>query len=175
MKSLHNTIEKLKMKLALERARSRMGQGDFQRAILIFSKLFSDYGTKEPSLGSPLIANILFADCCEGAGKSMDAYRVCELSISQIDLLRIDPNSAYNLDELNYLSYKCKWIISLLTKFNDSDAFKFANNIRITYNDINLKKVRSYIQYLLPIDEEVGRKLDNFFEDNQASTDGLRD
>jgi hypothetical protein len=117
-----------------------------------------------PSNSAPVLINLLFADLCERLGRMHDAAEACELVLLQIDTVEV--RGEFREDELKYMKYHCKWILSSLSKFSDSLVFKRAAAIDLSFDDLALANVRPRLKRIFPLNAEDARKLDSFVLQN---------
>ena len=166
-KSLH-IFKRLRSAILVSKARSLASRSKFGAASLILLKIFALYGHGGPSPATPLIANVFFADLCERQGNTEAAFRACEIAIRQMDDGIDGDRVEYRIDNINYLKFKCKWILSRVSKFRDSIAFEMIKNINVKYDSLNIGNTNSLIRNLFPIDRQSANQLDEFIKENST-------
>jgi hypothetical protein len=150
---------------AFSNARACAVRGDYLGALKALDTLYGVYKVSAPSLSVPPFVNVFYAFLLSKAGSGIAAYEVYgfalrQLSEGMLGWLR------YNADEVKYLKYYCKYILSKLSPYADSAAFKLAQSITLTHRDLRLEMVRPYMRRALPLTRDVGARLDKFLLEN---------
>jgi hypothetical protein len=140
--------------------------GDLVAAISTLKRLMILYGCAEPNINAPVIANLLYADLSKFLNDKKNSYKCCELVLDQLGRIKISDLKITKCDSL-YLKYKCKWIISELTEYSDSEAFRVALDVGVTYDMLNISKTSPLIVSLFPISKSDGFEIDTYFAQNR--------
>jgi hypothetical protein len=129
---------------------------------------YASRGETGPSDGAPAEANVRYASLSQRVGELHAAYEGCVVAIRQLKEGRVRLAEA----EKKYLLFYCKWILSLTTKFIDSEAFSLAVSTGVRYADVSVKDVRPRLRRRFPIGDENGEALDTYFAENEAALAG---
>lgn len=170
--TLKNFLQYVCFKCLLRRAHALAATGNFDLALstLTGTRFASDINV--PSRLSPLIVNIFYADLCQRMERMKEAFDGCEIAIRQLTDERLPFEDVYSSDEIKYLQFRCKWIVSGVSRFVDSIAFKTALAIDTTSRDFDVSKVRLRIRRLFPMSEKDGMALDSYIEENKTASNG---
>lgn len=152
--------------LAMNSAINLFAKGKYDAARAQLERFFLECGAPGPSTMVPVMSNVMFADLCERTGEQINSYDACKVAIEQLQsgncINRI------NSEDKKYLLFRCKWTLSLLTRYIDSIAFQDASRISVRYSDLDLRRVSPYVRRSFPIPEDSGRAVDRYFEQNAA-------
>ncbi len=162
-----STLRRIRTAHLFGRARRASSRQNFDLAIILLSKIFVLSGSEGPQRTTPLLANVLYADCCLKTGRKEDSYNVCVVILDQCDYLEHNKVRIFNRETIKYIRYIVKWILSLLSPFVDSEAFKLALSIENDFNDLDIAFVSKLTLKTFPISEDEGRRLDRFIAENR--------
>ncbi len=157
----------LRYQSEIRKAQTLFARGNFQEAKVPLVRLFSTYGATGPSADVPVEANILFAELCQKTGDLLDAYETCAVAMEQINTSKLVLGTRGG-ENRKYLLLRCKWTLSLLSKYIDSMAFQDAVRTRVRYADIELHHVAPWLRHRFPMSDADGSALDKYFEENEA-------
>ncbi len=90
------------------------------------------------------------------------------LSVLKIAVERLDRGELEGPDR-DYLYFYCKWLLSLLSKFSDSEATSIALSIGGSYIQLDLPRTSPLIKRWFPIPPEDGPRVDRYLERNMPS------
>ena len=142
-------------------ARYLESSGRTEAALALYDRVFSSKWIRLPSSEVMPIFNIEYAQLYLKAGKSLDAYQCCAVAVDQLSQ-PIVPNT--KPEDVVYLLYCCKYFLSRTATFADSEAFRLARTIQITYDNIAIERVSRTTKYLINATPQWGARFDDWFE-----------
>ena len=160
-------LRRLKFAVRMARAQSYASRGDTLSAQRELVALFHSYGEESWSSKTPLIANLMFAELCERSGQAKDAYDICLVILDQVSDNR--KSTVYNEEELKFVSFRCKWVLSRLSKFKDSLAMRRALSVGVSWSDIDSSKISKVLKRGFPTPPDIARAVDAFVAENRET------
>lgn len=104
-------LAKIRTAITLNKARSLGGTGRLNEASQSLSALFARYGSAEPTLEAPLLANLLAADLFQRQHKYADAAQACAVVFQQIRGRKLVDSPSFTENDLSYLYLVSIWIV----------------------------------------------------------------
>ena len=161
-------LRSLRFASLLTKAQALAAQRKYGAAAAIVSKIFKVFDEEGASSNVPIIANILFGNLCDKINRPEVATVACEVALEQLDDY-VPKDGGFNPEEIKYLKYQCKWILSGTSRYVDSWPFQRALYVNISFADLKLSGVRPRLRRLFPLSAEEGAALDLFFSQNSSS------
>ena len=79
-------------------------------------------------------------------------------------------NTTYNQDDMMYMRYIVKWILTRTSDSVDSDAWNIARSISGSFDMINISNVKPMLLEFFPITKMEGESFDEYFFNSTAQT-----
>ena len=158
-------MKRLRTKAALGRAWADAARQNYGQALEAILKFVSDAEEELPSESYPIEFNLFYADLLSRCGNKIESYRVAKWLTDGIKNGRFD--GGISDEEKKYVLYVCKWILSTLSEFKDSESFILAKDIKILWGDLRTNSVRSEFRKMFPVSIEHGHQLDSYMRDNE--------
>jgi hypothetical protein len=155
----------LKGEVLIFLARRRGARGEFRVSREYIHEFYRMHGARPPSELIEPYVNVLLGQTLERLGDLRSASRVCMLAVEQLKS-RLKKDWNYNIDDVNYLLYCCKVILSRTTNYADSPEFMAAKAIQVRYEDLNVGKVQRRIANTFSISPDLGKEYDEYIKSN---------
>lgn len=153
-------FRKLIFAVWLTLAKNEAAKRDFISALNIMKKIFHLYRRDGPSLSSPVLANVFFAELCEEIGNVRKVREACAIAIEQLD---ISNRKIYlRIEDTNYLKFRCKWLLHRIADHGMADALIEAELIDIKGGDLELDAITPSIRRLLPLSKKKALEVDDY-------------
>lgn len=163
--SLRPSMKKVMAAVGVIRASRALARRRYWRAIELLRRVFGVFGSSEPSLATPLIANVLFAHASLQVGSNEAAYYACEVALRQCSAA--EQKAQANRKDLDYLRFRCKSILSCLSPYRDSLAMKLAQSVAVSASDLALDEVSPILRRYFPTDRHWTHQVDGFLAQNR--------
>lgn len=169
MSTAQDWLRSFQLKRLLGKAHAFAAEGHYDLALRMLTRNPSRTAANIPSSTVPLIINKFYSDICQRIDRMKDAFSGCEIAMRQLDDRIFPSGDVYSDDELKYLRFRCKWILSGVSRFVDSIAFKMVLSIGVTSRDFDTNMVRPHIRRLFPMSEKDGISFDLYIDENRIS------
>jgi hypothetical protein len=144
-------------------AQKAAANGRYRDARQLLRKVLELHGNKQPSDSVEPYTNLFFASVADNLGDSYSASQACITALRQLD--SCDGRVwKYSPEDVRYLKYCCKLILSRSTNYVDSKEFSLAKEVKIDFSDLNTAGVQRRIARTFHIPEDVGKEYDEFVE-----------
>ena len=144
------------------RAAKFTARGEYAVASMSLKRIFRLYRKSLPTGQTPLLANILYAQLCDRAGSKEKAYYACEVALKQLANERLE----YSVSNINYLKFRCKWILSRISEYRDSQAMRLACSINVSPSDAIKGDVSPTIRRFFPMTISEAEDVDTYLSLN---------
>lgn len=157
-------MRKLLADFYIARASRALSQQRFGKSLTLLRRVFRIYGSTEPSDAAPVLANVLFAQASHEAEEDEPAYYACEVALRQCRTAEKGPRP--KREDINYLRFRCKWILSRLSRYQDSLAMKLACSVTVSASDLSFEEVSPFLRWQFPTDLDAANQVDAFLSQN---------
>ncbi|MDP3633021.1 hypothetical protein [Phenylobacterium sp.] len=162
---VRKVLRRLVNVFAYVEAQDRISKGKNEEALRLIERVFASYGEQAPRTHTPIFANVLYASLCARKGAKHASYDACVVAIEQLRKISATGKKRHQPDA-NYLLYACKYFVAESTPYVDSEAFKLAASIPITYADLDLPRTSRMIASVLNATPEWCAEFDGWFLQN---------
>jgi hypothetical protein len=111
-----------------------------------------------------MLAHLLFAQAAHAAGSDEAAYYACEAALRQCSAA--EKIQRPRREDIDYLRFRCKWILSRLSPYQDSLAMKLACSVTVTASELAFGEVSSSLRRQFPTDLDAANQVDAFLAQN---------
>jgi hypothetical protein len=161
------TMKKLLANFYIARASSALSQRRYSKSLALLRRVFRMFGSPEPNEAAPVLANVLFAQASHEAAEDEAAYYACEVALRQCSAAEKRPRP--KREDVNYIRFRCKWILSRLSQYQDSLAMKLACSVPVSASKLAFERVSPFLRWQFPTDLDAASQVDAFLAQNCES------
>lgn len=148
----------------MARASRALSRQRYSESMDILRRVFRLFCSSEPCDAAPMLANLLFAHASHGAGLNKMAYYACEAALRQCS--SAEKRRRPKREDIDYLRFRCKWILARLSPYQDSLAMKLACSVTVAASELAFESVSPFLRRQFPTDLDSADQVDWFLAQN---------